>query len=91
VLARPLERITVAEALAVLGGRLYDPEFCDQHGGAHPSCTHTIDCSIRSLWHRVQYVVDQVLGRTTLAELLPKTDAPPLPQVAPAQLTRLSL
>jgi Rrf2 family protein len=91
VLTRPLNRITVAEALAVLGGRLYDPEFCEQHGGAHPSCTHTIDCSIRSLWYRVQYMVDQVLARTTLEELLPKKDDLAPPPAAPVQLTRLSV
>ncbi|HJZ12927.1 MAG TPA: hypothetical protein VJ521_12290, partial [Acidobacteriota bacterium] len=33
-------------------------------------CTHTVDCSIRSLWHAVQESVDQVLNKTTLRDLL---------------------
>lgn len=77
VLSRPLSEITVAEVLTVLGGRLYDPEFCGTHGGAEMVCAHTVDCSIRSLWRSVQQAVDQVLGKTTLAELLP-VDPPPV-------------
>jgi Rrf2 family protein len=76
-LARPLDRITVSEALAVLGGQLYDPEFCGQHGGAEPVCAHTIDCTIRSLWRNVQQAVDQLLGQTTLDALLPREGPPP--------------
>ncbi len=76
-LARPLSRITVSEALAVLGGRLYDPAFCGQHGGAETVCARTIECSIRSLWRSVQQAVDGVLGQTTLADLLPSEGPPP--------------
>jgi Rrf2 family protein len=77
-LARPLSAITVSEALAVLGGRLYDPAFCGQHGGAETVCAHTIECSIRSLWRSVQQAVDEVLGQTTLADLLPPENLPPV-------------
>jgi Rrf2 family protein len=86
VLARPLDQITVNEALAVLGGRLYEPAFCDQHGGSEGICAHTIECSIRGLWHKVQQAVDQVLGVTTLAELLPKNGPAGFPPSAPVQL-----
>lgn len=85
-LARPLSEITVAEAVAVLGGRLYEPEFCDQHVGSEEVCTHTIDCSIRFLWRSVQLVVDQLLSKTTLEALLPKSDNVPVPP-APVRLT----
>lgn len=85
-LARPLNRITVSEVLAVLGGQLYDPAFCDQHGGAETVCSHnTIDCSIRSLWRNVQQAVDQLLGNTTLDALLP----PDLPSAASVALTEI--
>ena len=87
-LARPLSSITVSEALAVLGGRLYDPAFCDQHGGAETVCARTIECSIRSLWRSVQQAVDGVLGQTTLADLLPPEILPP---VAPAPLTAIRI
>jgi Rrf2 family protein len=69
-LARPAEEINLGEALAVLGGRLYDPAFCGRHSGVERLCTHMPDCSIRSVWRLVQGAVDQVLGRLSLRDLL---------------------
>lgn len=69
-LARPADKVVVGEALAILGGRLYDPGFCDEHAGSEISCANTVDCSVRSLWRAVQQVIDQVLSRTTLKDLL---------------------
>ena len=62
-LARPPEEIPVGEVLAALGGRLFDPGFCDQHAGSARLCTHIADCSIRPVLRQVQDAVDQVLGR----------------------------
>lgn len=70
MLARPPERISVGEALAVLGGRLYEPQFCKQHSGEESVCTHSVDCSLRSLWRSLQLVLDQVLDKTSLRDLL---------------------
>ena len=69
-LARSPEEIVIGEALAALGGRLFESEYCEQYPGSFASCTHTVDCSIRSLWRAVQQEVDQVLSRTTLRDLL---------------------
>jgi Rrf2 family protein len=69
-LSRPPEQITAAEALTLLGGRLFESDFCDRHTGAESLCTHSIDCSIRSLWQALQNAVDNVLTRTTLKDLL---------------------
>jgi Rrf2 family protein len=69
-LARPAEEITSGEALALLGGRLFQSDFCERHAGAASLCTHSIDCSIRSLWQALQIAVDQVLTNTTLKDLL---------------------
>ena len=69
-LARPADQIVVGEALAVLGGRLYDPAFCEEHSGSESLCTNSVDCSVRSLWRAVQQVIDQVLSKTTLKDLL---------------------
>jgi Rrf2 family protein len=88
-LARPLERITVAEAMAALGGRLYEDKFCGKHQGAEGVCAHSVDCSIRYLWSSVQEAVDHLLSRTTLSDLLPK---PPNESPAPpVQLTEIHL
>jgi Rrf2 family protein len=69
-LARPCDQIVVGDALAVLGGRLFEPGFCDRHAGFERLCTHSVDCSIRSLWRMVQGAVDEVLGKLTLKDLL---------------------
>jgi Rrf2 family protein len=69
-LARPADQITVGEALYPLGGRLFESDFCDRHSGFESLCTHSIDCSIRSLWGALQNAVDRVLTQTTLKNLL---------------------
>ncbi|MFY9556624.1 MAG: Rrf2 family transcriptional regulator [Blastocatellia bacterium] len=69
-LSRPADQITAGEALTVLGGRLFESDFCERHSGAESLCTHSIDCSLRSLWQTLQSAVDQVLTRTTLKDLL---------------------
>ncbi|MBZ5515076.1 MAG: Rrf2 family transcriptional regulator [Acidobacteriia bacterium] len=68
-LSRPPRQITVGEALAVLGGRLFERDFCMDHAGVQEICTSSVDCSIRSLWQAVQHMVDLVLSKTTLADL----------------------
>jgi Rrf2 family protein len=70
LLARSPLEINVGATLALLGGRLFDPGFCEKHSGMEPSCHHLSDCSIRSVWRLVQGAVDQVLGRMTLQDLL---------------------
>src|SRR5215469_2350148 len=74
-LARPAGQIVVGEVLAALGGRLYEADFCEKHSGAEKICTHTVDCSVRSLWQTVQNAVDQVLSKMTLGELLDNSPA----------------
>ena len=69
-LARPVGEIRVGEILTSLGGRLFDPEFCDRHAGMGTECTHLPDCSIRPVLRYMQDAVDQVLRRLTLGSLL---------------------
>jgi len=70
VLARSVESISVGEVVNALGSRFFDDDFCDRHAGAEPSCAHLGDCSIRPVLRELQSVVDQVLGRLTLKQLL---------------------
>lgn len=69
-LARAADRIVVAEVMAALGGRVFEGEFCKRHPGQGISCVHSTDCSIRSLWQKLQGAVDQVLNGTTLQDLV---------------------
>ena len=69
-LALPPERIYVGDALTLLGGRIYEDDFCNLHTGNLTSCAHSTDCSIRSLWRAVQGAVDSILRKTTIRDLL---------------------
>lgn len=69
-LARPAHELMVGEALAVLGGRFFDAQFCERHAGVERACTHLPDCSIRPVLRRLQDVVDDVLGQLPLSSLL---------------------
>jgi Rrf2 family protein len=69
-LAREASEINIGEALACLGGRIYDAGFCGRHSSATRGCGHNSDCSVRSVWRLVQRAVDDVLGSLTLAALL---------------------
>lgn len=69
-LARPATQVRTIDALAALGGRLFDTGFCDRHAGVERHCLNTRDCSIRPVLLGLQQAVDQVLGELTLASLL---------------------
>jgi len=70
-LARPADQIVIGDVIDGLGGRLFESKnFCHEHSGQTSICARSVDCSVRSLWHAVQSVVDQVLSRTTLQDLL---------------------
>jgi Rrf2 family protein len=69
-LTRPAKEIFVSELLTALGGKLYESSFCDLHAGVENICTNSIDCSIRSLWKTIQTMLDQLLSRISLQDLL---------------------
>ncbi len=69
-LARPASEILIADVLGALGGPFFDDDFCDEHTGREACCTHAINCSIRTLWNAIQFVVDQMLDRITLQDLM---------------------
>jgi Rrf2 family transcriptional regulator, iron-sulfur cluster assembly transcription factor len=60
----------LSEVMALLGGRLFEGDFCATHPGQMKTCVRLADCSARVLWRAVQAAVDDVLKRTTLQDLL---------------------
>lgn len=70
VLAQPAEEIIINKVLKGLGGSLFDQKFCGTHSGALRLCTHSVDCSSRSLWQMIQYIVDDFLDKVTLYDLV---------------------
>ncbi len=69
-LTRKPEEIKIKEVLNTLGGRLFDSSFCESHSGMSDICTHTIDCSVRSLWKVIQDAVDTVVKDISLKDLI---------------------
>lgn len=70
MLARPAGEIRVSEVLDLLGGQFFSARFCERHAGRQNVCSHSVDCSLRVLWNTVQQVLHDVLGKTTLRDLL---------------------
>ena len=64
------ENIKIIDVLESLGGKLYDKSFCENHSTDGQLCSHTIDCSVKSVWVRIQRAVDNALNNLTLAELI---------------------
>lgn len=69
VLAKPASEIGIKQVLKVLGGVLFDKDFCGMHAGSLNLCTNSVDCTARSLWQMIQFTVDQLLDKITLQEL----------------------
>lgn len=71
ILAKAVEEITINEVLTALGGKLFDTDFCGSHAGTVGKlCTNSVDCSVRSLWKMVQFTLDNLLEKVTLADLM---------------------
>ena len=69
-LSRPPDQISISEVINSLGGQIYDGDFCSRHSGTGRSCIHTVDCSIRGLLLTIQNVLDGVLDKITLKDLV---------------------
>lgn len=76
VLAKPAKEIVINDALKLLGGVVFDKKFCAAHTGSVRICTNSVDCSARSLWQMIQFVLDRLLDRITLHDLVhPETES----------------
>src|SRR6266542_5221648 len=76
VLAKPAKEIIINDVLKGLGGALYDKKFCGTHTGTLNLCVNSVDCSSRSLWKMIQFTVDQLLDKITLADLVNQEKEP---------------
>ena len=72
VLAQQPQQIVINDVMKSLGGNLFDQQFCDAHTGMGRLCTNSVDCSTRSLWKMIQFTLDNLLSKLTLADLLVK-------------------
>src|SRR5687768_13526028 len=70
ILAKPADQIIINDVLKGLGGALFDTKFCGTHSGAMKLCTNSVDCSSRSLWQMIQFILDRFLDKVTLHDLV---------------------
>ncbi len=70
LLSKPANQIKIMEVMSVLGGKLYDSNYCKQHAGLKDICINTGDCSVRSVWGNMQNAIDDVLSDLTLQDLI---------------------
>jgi Rrf2 family iron-sulfur cluster assembly transcriptional regulator len=70
VLAKPADQIIINDAIKALGGNIFDNNFCGTHAGNMKLCTHSVECSSRSLWQLIQFSIDQLLNKVTLHDLV---------------------
>ncbi len=66
-LARPPERISVAEVITVLDGPISVTECTD--GSMDSSCVHEMHCGVRGNWQRINEAVQSALDAISLAEM----------------------
>lgn len=85
-LASPPELICVGDALTVLGGRIYDDDFCRRHAGMEMNCAHSTECSIRTLWRELQGAIDDLLRATSVRDLLNMKHSSGLAEVLSSEL-----
>lgn len=69
-LTRSAKDILIGEILTALGGKLYESSFCDIYSGGETICINSTDCSLRSLWKSIQIMLDRLLSKITLQDLL---------------------
>lgn len=74
-LSREPGRITAAEVLRALEGRIFDSDFCRRFSGLKSRCIHERgSCAVRSVWSTLGSWIEQALDQTTLAELVAGTE-----------------
>jgi Rrf2 family transcriptional regulator, cysteine metabolism repressor len=71
VLAKPPEKITVAEVIRVMDGPLA-PIDCVSVT-AHQVCPHEATCGLKGLWKETRDAVAAIMERTTFADLARRT------------------
>jgi len=72
MLAKPADTMLIGDVLEALGGKMFGDRFCGRHSGLEMVCVHNTDCSMRALWLGLQHMLEKVLFKATVADLLQK-------------------
>lgn len=69
-LTRNPDQIIIGDVMNVLGGKFFDPSYCESHSPDLTFCNHTPDCTIRSFWKILQNSIDKVMNNLKLSDLM---------------------
>lgn len=69
-IAKAPNEVTLKEVFNALDTPLYHGDFCGRYSGSNELCTHTVDCTVRSLWSVLQFRMDEILANLTLQDML---------------------
>jgi Rrf2 family protein len=70
VLAIPAKEIRINRVITALGGSMLDSKISGLDASVLKFCTHSVDCSTRSLWQMIQVTIDGLLDKITLHDLV---------------------
>jgi Rrf2 family protein len=70
VLAHAPAEIRISDVLSALDSNLFDEAFCASHTGVQKFCTRSVDCTVKTLWKKVQTAIDDVLRDVTLYDMI---------------------
>ena len=68
-LRREPARVSLWDAVEVLGGPLFPESFCDTHPGSLRDCVHSPNCSIRGVWRSLNSLLRVALSGITIDDL----------------------
>ncbi|HVE12454.1 MAG TPA: Rrf2 family transcriptional regulator [Elusimicrobiota bacterium] len=67
-LARRPEEISVGQVVQAVDQALFE-SVCDRYAEGEHMCAHTSGCGIRPMWRRLNAMIEDFLGKVTLAQL----------------------
>ena len=67
---RPAAEISLLRCMTALGGPLIDPDHCQKFTGQLEECVHADDCSVHHVLDSLAAFIADILGRTTLEDLV---------------------
>lgn len=71
VLSKPAKMIKINKVLKSIGGNMYCNNYCSSVNCTEiKTCVNSNDCSVRALWKTIQLVIDQVLDKITLQDMV---------------------
>jgi Rrf2 family protein len=67
---RPVEDLTLGDAMRALGGFIEVDELCERHAGDREVCSNFCNCTIRPVWAHISEFVMSTMDEIPLAVLM---------------------